>query len=128
MRGVDRLQRPFDLKRGFARRRARPIGDTKDARVDRDRRFAEGDTEHNVGGLAPDAGERLQPDAVAASVRAMPLKGDFVNARTTSENPYSVAIHALHTLADAAEQSRETPVSFRRRHCFIHVNPLLKSR
>lgn len=55
--GRNRLQCSLDLERGFARCKARPIGGTKDGRVDRDRQFAESNVEHDVGGLAPDPGE-----------------------------------------------------------------------
>ncbi len=41
-------------------RQPQPMGDAKDVRVDRKRRFAEGDREHDARGLAPDSGERFE--------------------------------------------------------------------
>jgi len=50
----------LDRARVLARRHAGAVGDAEDMRIDRDRRFAEGDVEHDVGGLAPDARQLLQ--------------------------------------------------------------------
>ncbi len=54
------FQRQFNRQRRFARREAGPVGDPEDMGVDRDGRLAEGDVEHHIGGLAPDAGQFLQ--------------------------------------------------------------------
>ena len=49
----------LDGERCLAGRQAGAVGDAEDVRVDRHRRFAEGDVENDVGGLATDSRQRL---------------------------------------------------------------------
>ena len=58
------LRHPFeqfllDLDDILARRQAGPVGQPEYVGIDRDCRFAERRIEHNVGGFAADAGQRL---------------------------------------------------------------------
>ena len=53
------------------RRQAGAVADAEDVRVDRDRLRAERDVHHHVGGLAADAGQRLQRVAVGRHLAAM---------------------------------------------------------
>ena len=50
----------LDLERVLARRQAGAVADAEDVGVDGDGRLAEGHVHHHVGGLAADAGQRLQ--------------------------------------------------------------------
>jgi hypothetical protein len=59
----------LDLERRLARRQAGAVGDAEDVRVDGHGRLAEGHVEHDIGGLAPDAGQRLQRFAVVPALR-----------------------------------------------------------
>ena len=61
--------RSSSTSRGVLPARAQPVGDAEDMGVDGDRRLAEGDVEHHVGGLAADAGQGLQRLAVAGPRR-----------------------------------------------------------
>jgi undecaprenyl-diphosphatase len=54
------LQPELDLEHGLARRDPQPVGDAEDMGIDRVGDLAEGDVEHDIGGLAADAGQRLQ--------------------------------------------------------------------
>jgi hypothetical protein len=75
------MQRPFgrydlhqlflDFERRLALRQAGAVGNAKDMRVDRHGRLAEGDVEHDVRRLAPDAGQFLQRSAVMGHLAAM---------------------------------------------------------
>jgi hypothetical protein len=58
--GDDLLELGFDLVHTFAGRQPRAIADAENVGVDRERLLAEGSIEHDVGGLAADAGKRLQ--------------------------------------------------------------------
>jgi hypothetical protein len=56
--------------------------DAEDMGVDRDGRFAEGDVQHHIGGLAADPGQRLQRLAVARHLAAMRRSGSGDSAMT----------------------------------------------
>ncbi len=56
----DLLELGFDLIGVLARREAGAVADAEDVRVDRERLLAERGVEHDIGGLAADAGQRLQ--------------------------------------------------------------------
>ena len=53
-------QAQLDLHRRLPDRQTGAVGNSKDVRVDGERRIAEGVVEDHVGGLAADAGERLE--------------------------------------------------------------------
>src|SRR5262249_53550566 len=57
--GYHLLEIRLDLARVLAGREAGAVADLEDVGVDRDGRLAERDVEHHVGGLAPDARQRL---------------------------------------------------------------------
>src|ERR1044072_814259 len=59
------------LERRQSRRHGGAVADAKDVRVDRDGLLAERDVEHDVRGLAPDAGQRLERLAAARNLSAM---------------------------------------------------------
>src|SRR5271166_6745389 len=61
----------LDFARSLAGSDPEAVGDAKDVRVDRYRRFAEGGVEHDVGALAADARQGLQRLAVARDLAAM---------------------------------------------------------
>ena len=63
------LEVHLDLERRLAGRQPGPVADAEDVRVDRDRRLAERDIEHDICGLAPDAGQRFERLARAAEPR-----------------------------------------------------------
>ena len=50
----------LDLARRPARRQPGAVADAEQMRVDGDGRLAEGDVEHDIGGLAADAGQRFR--------------------------------------------------------------------
>ena len=56
----DLLELRFDLVDSLAGREAGAVADAEDVGVDRERLLAERGVEHDVGGLAADAGQRLQ--------------------------------------------------------------------
>jgi hypothetical protein len=58
--GHDLLELGFDLVDRLARRESGTVADAEYVRVDREGFLAEGGVEHDVCGLASDAGERLQ--------------------------------------------------------------------
>src|SRR5450759_704824 len=60
VRRDDLLEPLFDLERRLAGRQAGAIADAKNVGIDRDGRLAEGDIEHDIGGLAPDPRQFLQ--------------------------------------------------------------------
>ncbi len=66
-----RFQFLLDLERIFSRRQPGAVADAEDVGVDRDGRLAERDVEHHIGGLAPDARQRLQRLARARHLPAM---------------------------------------------------------
>ena len=66
-----RSSRCLDLGHVLAWREAGAVGDAEDVRVDRDHRLAEGGVEHDVGGLASDARQRLERLAVARHLAAV---------------------------------------------------------
>ena len=70
-RRLDQLQ--LDTERRLPRRQLRPVGDPEQMRVDRNRRLAKGRVEHDIGGLAPDPGQRLQARPVARYFAPKPL-------------------------------------------------------
>ena len=72
----DPIERGLDRERRFAGGEAGAVGHAEDVRVDGDRRLAEGDVEHDVGGFASDPGQRLQRGAVARHLAAMLLDED----------------------------------------------------
>ena len=65
------MQLQLDLERVLAGREPGAVADAEDVGVDRDGRLAEGDVEHHVGGLAADAGQRLQRLARVRHLAAM---------------------------------------------------------
>ena len=67
---LEQLQ--LDLERVLARREAGAVRDAEDVRVDRHRGLAESDVEHDVGGLAADAGQCFERHAVAGHPAAVP--------------------------------------------------------
>ena len=69
----------LDRAHRAAVREARAIRDAEDVRVDRDRRLAERGVQHDVRGLAADAGQRLERVAIARHVAA--VLGDELAAR-----------------------------------------------
>ena len=70
----------LDFARGAARGQPGAIADAKDMSIDRDRRFTEGDVEHDVRGLAPDPGQALERGAVAGHL-ALVLGGEDLRKR-----------------------------------------------
>jgi len=56
----DSFELGFNLIDILARREAGAIADAEHVRVDRERLFAKGRVEHDVGGFPPDTGKRLQ--------------------------------------------------------------------
>jgi CysZ protein len=68
--GVEHL---LDLGRGLAGSEAGPVADPEQMGVDGDGRLAEGGVEDDIGGLAADAGQRLEGGAIARNLPAMPL-------------------------------------------------------
>jgi len=69
----DALEPVLDLERIFARREAGAVADPEDMGVDRDGVVAEGDVEHDIGGLAADARKRLERRAIVGHRAVMPL-------------------------------------------------------
>src|SRR5215831_1922347 len=69
----DRLERGLDRQRRLPRGESGAIGHPENVRVDRDRRLAKGDVQHDIGGLATDPGQRLKRGAVARDCAAMLL-------------------------------------------------------
>ena len=63
------LELQFDLERRLAGREPGAVADAEDVRVDRDRRLAERDVEHDVRGLAADARQRFERLARCAARR-----------------------------------------------------------
>ncbi len=60
------------------------VGDAEDMRVDGDGWLAEGSVQHDIGGLAPDAGQRLQRLAIMRHLAAMALDQDPATGRPHS--------------------------------------------
>jgi len=58
--GNDLFQFGFNLERRLAGSQTGAIADTEDVGVDRDRRLAESNVEHDIGGLAPNTRQCLQ--------------------------------------------------------------------
>ena len=77
----DALELLLDPQRRLARRQAGAVADAEDMGVDRDGRLAEGDVHHHIGGLAADAGQRLQRLAVARHLAAMLVDEHAASAR-----------------------------------------------
>ena len=71
--GHDLFKLGLDLFDRFSRRKARSIAHSKDVRVDRECLLAERRVEHDVRGLAPDPGKRLEFLAGARDISAIPL-------------------------------------------------------
>jgi len=67
----------LDLEGRLAGCHAGSIADTEDVGIDRDGRLTECNVEHDICGLAADAGERLQRLARAWDVAAMVLHDFF---------------------------------------------------
>src|SRR4029079_136999 len=67
--GVEHL---LDLGRGLAGSEAGAVADPEQMGVDGDGRLAEGGVEDDIGGLAADAGQRLEGGAIARNLPAMP--------------------------------------------------------
>jgi hypothetical protein len=67
----DFLELGFDLVDILAGREAGPVADPEDVGVDRERLLAPGGVEHDVGGLAADAGQRFELAARARDLAAM---------------------------------------------------------
>jgi hypothetical protein len=60
LRGNDLFQFCFNLERRLAGSHTGAIADAENVRVDRDGRLTESNVEHDIGGLAPNAWQRLQ--------------------------------------------------------------------
>ena len=69
--GHDLLELGFDLVDGLARREAGAVADAEDVGIDRERFLAERGVEDDIGGLAADAGKRLQFLARARNLAAV---------------------------------------------------------
>ena len=69
----DLFELGLDLIDRLPGREARAVADSEDVRVDRERLLAERGVEDDVGGLAADAGQRLQLFARAWDLSAMPI-------------------------------------------------------
>ena len=67
----DLHQLHLDVERRLADRQAGAVADAEDVGIDRDGRLAEGDVEHDVGGLAADAGQRFQRLAIVRDLAAV---------------------------------------------------------
>jgi len=67
----DLLKLDFDRLDIVARRQPGAVADTEDVGIDGERLLAERGVEHDIGGLAPDSGERLQLLAGARHLAAM---------------------------------------------------------
>jgi hypothetical protein len=67
----DPFQLRLDRVDGLAGREAGAVGNAEDMGVDRERLFAPGSVEHDIGGLAADSGERFELLAVARHRAAM---------------------------------------------------------
>ena len=61
----------FDIERRLAGREPGAVADAENVRIDRDGRLAESDIEHDVRGLAADAGQRFQRLAIVRDLAAM---------------------------------------------------------
>ena len=70
----------LDLERGLAGSEAGAVADAEEMGVDGDGRLAEGDVEDDIGGLAADAGQRLEGLAIARNLPAMPPTSAFESA------------------------------------------------
>ena len=66
-----RHQLHLDVERRLADRQAGAVADAENVGVDRDGRLAESDIEHDIRGLAPDAGQRFQRVAVMRNLPAV---------------------------------------------------------
>ena len=64
------LQPQFDLERRVARRQSGAVADAEHMGIDRHGVLAKGHVEHDIGGLAPDAGQRLHLGAGARHLAA----------------------------------------------------------
>ena len=73
LRRSDLEQFLLDLERRLAGRETGPVADAEDVGVDGNGGVAEGRVEHDVGRLAPDAGQRLERRPVLGDHAAMPL-------------------------------------------------------
>ena len=69
--GITSTKPHLDLERIFPDRQTRAVADAEHMRVDRHGRLAEGDIEHDIGGLAADAGQRFQLLARARHLATM---------------------------------------------------------
>ena len=71
--GDDPLEPGLDLVDGLARREAGTVANAEDVRVDREGFLAERGIEDDVGGLAADAGQRLQFLARSRDLATVPV-------------------------------------------------------
>ena len=69
----DLFQLRFDLVDVFAGREAGAVADSENVSIDRERLLAERGVEDDIGGLAANAGQRLQLLARARDVAAVPV-------------------------------------------------------
>ncbi len=79
----DFIQAVFHLARIFPRRQSNAVGDPENMRIDRDRRFAEGDVQHDIRRLSSHARKCFQRLAIARHLAPMLIrqssgKGDHV--------------------------------------------------
>jgi len=79
----DLLELGFDRLDILARREAGAVAHPEDVGVDREGLFAERGVEHDVGGLAPDAGERLKllarpRNLAAVAIDQCPAEGEDI--------------------------------------------------
>ncbi len=77
----DLLELRFDLSDRLARREAGAVADAEDVRVDREGLLAEGGVEHDIGGLAADAGQLLELLAGARDLAAVLVDQRLAEAR-----------------------------------------------
>ena len=67
----DGFETLLDLERRLAGRETGAVAEPEDMRIDRDRRLAERDVEHDTGGLAPDPRQSFERLALARHLAAV---------------------------------------------------------
>src|SRR6185437_11840837 len=96
----------FNLDRRLAGGQARPVGDTVQMRVDGDRRLAVNDIQHDIGGLAADAGQGLQRLArlryprIELFDQQLRQRKDVLRLAAVKSDGLDMALDALHPERD----------------------------